>query len=863
MDAYAVQFRRGSTDEHQFFIGKDGELTVDTTTWTVRVHDGVTPGGHNAARVDLGNVNLTDLRDRMDAIEGSTYVKLDDQGRLPAVDGSQLTNLPGQDYAALKSEIIQELINEGLLGDNMPVIGSVKMGYANPGDDYITANGSLYSSTDYPQLAASIGDKYIIDAAPFNMMFPTVSYELVNQTITDVATSGSVIVAVGAGGGYWRSADDGRTWARGTIAAAGTATLNSVCFGKGMFVAVSATGTIYTSADGLTWTTVTPNGVSGALTLASFVGNVFLVAGTGGQILASPDGSAWSVASTGVANATINCFASVGSLYLAGGTGGFLQVSTNQGTSWSASSVGHTNPINAIAANPSGTIVVVGGTGTTANVSTSTDGSIWTTRSTTVAQARTSLIWSSALSLFMSGGLAGTVITSPDGTTWTTQSAAATAFTTSSAVIGLLDRGSAVVGINATGIIVQATSAAAYTVKATGRGVASKLIPGATAAGAFVFGTSAIGVPTINKTLDNGSSWYQLSSGSNVVGGRNPSHDGTLNICTCASPVGVFNSRETSGRQLQVLSGVAAANMTYFLNGKFWVVGNFGGLASSVDGRAWNTNFSIPATANLSRMGYGNGIFIVAGANGAIYSSSDGGETWTAITHTLGAVTFNSIMFSNGTFVIGNSTTPANILVSLDGVTFTTRTISLTAPLGSMVVNGNFFMWNSSAMIKSADGVTWTSSSFGASVSDVAFGNGLFMAVGGSGTTPFTAISADGQIWTPKTGPSAGVSLGAVSFVSGSFITIGSPAGVSGQYFQTSTQGAPGGQFWNTRTNNMAVMPTAQWISIPNVGAFAYGVTNGGGASNAFIPYPAVGQFRAPNILSANGYDGTYYIKAR
>ena len=41
-----VQIRRGTTAENNNFIGQSGELTVDTSTWSLRVHDSLTPGGH-------------------------------------------------------------------------------------------------------------------------------------------------------------------------------------------------------------------------------------------------------------------------------------------------------------------------------------------------------------------------------------------------------------------------------------------------------------------------------------------------------------------------------------------------------------------------------------------------------------------------------------------------------------------------------------------------------------------------------------------------------------------------------------------------------------------------------------------------
>lgn len=40
-----VQIRRGTADEHSNFIGAIGEVTMDTTNKTLRVHDGETAGG--------------------------------------------------------------------------------------------------------------------------------------------------------------------------------------------------------------------------------------------------------------------------------------------------------------------------------------------------------------------------------------------------------------------------------------------------------------------------------------------------------------------------------------------------------------------------------------------------------------------------------------------------------------------------------------------------------------------------------------------------------------------------------------------------------------------------------------------------
>ena len=47
-----IQFRRGTAAEHENFTGAVGEITVDTTNNTLRVHDGATIGGTALARAD-------------------------------------------------------------------------------------------------------------------------------------------------------------------------------------------------------------------------------------------------------------------------------------------------------------------------------------------------------------------------------------------------------------------------------------------------------------------------------------------------------------------------------------------------------------------------------------------------------------------------------------------------------------------------------------------------------------------------------------------------------------------------------------------------------------------------------------------
>ena len=51
-----IKFRRGTTAQNNAFTGAAGEITVDTTLNTLRVHDSSTAGGYELAKADLSNV---------------------------------------------------------------------------------------------------------------------------------------------------------------------------------------------------------------------------------------------------------------------------------------------------------------------------------------------------------------------------------------------------------------------------------------------------------------------------------------------------------------------------------------------------------------------------------------------------------------------------------------------------------------------------------------------------------------------------------------------------------------------------------------------------------------------------------------
>ena len=54
--AIQLQVRRGTATQHNTFTGAAGELTLDTTNNSLRVHDGSSAGGHQTLRANLTNI---------------------------------------------------------------------------------------------------------------------------------------------------------------------------------------------------------------------------------------------------------------------------------------------------------------------------------------------------------------------------------------------------------------------------------------------------------------------------------------------------------------------------------------------------------------------------------------------------------------------------------------------------------------------------------------------------------------------------------------------------------------------------------------------------------------------------------------
>jgi hypothetical protein len=196
-------------------------------------------------------------------------------------------------------------------------------------------------------------------------------------------------------------------------------------------------------------------------------------------------------------------------------------------------------------------------------------------------------------------------------------------------------------------------------------------------------------------------------------------------------------------------TGVPLYGVTYG-DGKYVAVGYAGTVAVSEDATNWvarQTSF-VPEN-RLFSIAYGNGRFTAVGPQSIVTSTDT--TNWLRIEHTASAT---DIAYGNGAFVAVSPSSP--LVASSDGTNWTTRVAKgfRTVAFG----NGTFVAAAGESMT-SPDGMTWAPGSIFdiGFVEDLAFGNGIFMAIHNNSSGPLPVLkfltSSNGQSWTEVTRP--------------------------------------------------------------------------------------------------------------
>ena len=198
-------------------------------------------------------------------------------------------------------------------------------------------------------------------------------------------------------------------------------------------------------------------------------------------------------------------------------------------------------------------------------------------------------------------------------------------------------------------------------------------------------------------------------------------------------------------------------NAATYANGRYLAVGN-NQVVTSTDGNTWSalptkTSGITSDTVDLFDVTYGNGVFVTVGTynestptqeiayDGLIATSADG-SSWN-IEQPYQSNYLSGLTFGGGQFVtVGRG---GLLLTSADGANWTSHSvpgldanktpylINVLSANGQYVAVGNYVGVNPSTgfILTSPNGVDWVTQETGANVYGVAFGQGLFVAIGG------------------------------------------------------------------------------------------------------------------------------------
>ena len=704
------------------------------------------------------------------------------------------------------------------------------------------AGNTLFNYINYP--AATSGTTWTGQSASDANRWKSVTYG--NGLFVAVAESGN--------GNRVMTSPDGRTWTRRTSAADNS--WNSVTYGNGLFVAVGydgSTNDVMTSPDGITWTlhASVVSMYANSWNSVTYGNGRFVAVASGdeiaNQVMTSSDGITWT-AQAAAANNIWNSVTYGNGLFVAVSQDGTNQVMTSpDGITWTlhASVVSmYANSWNSVTYGNGRFVAVASGDEIANQVMTSSDGITWTAQA-----AAANNIWNSVTygnGLFVAVGTdfsdlfapVAVVMTSPDGITWTSR-ISAVAYTWTGVTYG---NGQFVAvaqfGTNqvmtspAINIPTVSTISPAFGSTAGSTAVTLTGFNFTDATAVTVGGTAVTGLNVASDTsLTFTTPPHVAGTGFNVSvttpGGINAANTLFSYIAAVPTVTGVTGTGDygnTSGNKTVTVTGSGFTGATGVTLGgtaltNFNVVSDtsltFITPAGAV-GTGLNVSVTSPGGTNTANTVFNYyDVPTVTAVNGTgDYANHHGGRT----------VTITGTNFVSGatSVTIGNTATNDVTVVSPTSLTVTTpahaagtASVLVTTAGGTNAGNTLFSYINYPA---ATSATTWT----GQNASDantwrsVTYGNGLFVAVAGSGNGNRVMTSPDGSTWTRRTS-AANNNWNSVTYGNGLFVAVGNGS-------SNDVMTSPDGITW---TGHNSVATNVSWNSVTYGNGLFVAVSNG------------------------------------
>ncbi|MFN3692527.1 MAG: hypothetical protein ACK4SL_00325 [Candidatus Paceibacteria bacterium] len=239
-----------------------------------------------------------------------------------------------------------------------------------------------------------------------------------------VTYGNGIFVAISAGSDRLMTSSDGINWTVQTITG-GNDNWNDVTYGNGMFVAVGSGSSDYiaTSPDGINWTARAMVGSSSYKDIA-YGNGMFVAVGNGPfqHILTSPDGIKWTASYAPGNNDGWNSVVYGNGMFVAVSSVGDRVMYSTNGTSWATTTAAGDNDSWQAVTYGNGQYVAVGDSGDD-RIMTSPDGITWTSRSALGNDDTwAGVTYGNGLFVAVSGPVGiDRIATSPDGINWTSR----------------------------------------------------------------------------------------------------------------------------------------------------------------------------------------------------------------------------------------------------------------------------------------------------------------------------------------------------------------------------------------------------------------------------------------------------------